>query len=494
MTIKHRGVEPEGIAIADELGVAYDGIFEGLGYQFTDVMETGSSFIANTLKEAGLKLARMREAFARAEKPIVDESRTFEKRFKHELRKSDFMAPPGALWKRFVENSRKLASDQRGAPESAMLKIQFSQISQLYGYVAEHIGDLTNRMSEDLGILKGNFGSVKEKVNRIDRIINDPSGFEEEFKGQIKENLDFLKSEGRQKYKDYNEAYSKLKELGQEYADAHSKLVVMNDAQKTARDAAVALGEFRFDDVRTLLSKLKEVVDKGRDAWDAYALSFGDTIQPSAHPLVIEQYPHGEVPEKIGVSGLEVKPPPLRGEDIGENAAIRTDEKLDKTVEHLGYHSISISNEELANLGRSIPTDIHIIKEAQRRLRETEVIPDNKLSPRQLAHLNLARAIAGSSDKPISGVYAAIIPPASDRVKTAGVYGTQNKAIYISPEILDRGHSTVDTLVHELGHHRQSVKEDLTPEHALAMTSIADNLIIAVNEGSLDPLLKDIKW
>ncbi|KKK50587.1 hypothetical protein LCGC14_3123530, partial [marine sediment metagenome] len=34
--VEHRGTEPEGIAIANELGVAFDGIQEGLGMQFTD--------------------------------------------------------------------------------------------------------------------------------------------------------------------------------------------------------------------------------------------------------------------------------------------------------------------------------------------------------------------------------------------------------------------------------------------------------------------------
>ncbi len=282
--MKHRGVEPEGIAIAEELGIAYDGIWEGLGYTFTDVMETGSTFVVKTPEQARIKLKEMRETFARAEKP------------------------------------------------------------------------------------------------------------------------------------------------------------------------------------------------------------------PSTHPLIIEQYPHGEVPEKIEVSGLKVKVPPLRGEDIGEDAAIRTDQRLDKTVEHLGYHSISLSNEELADIGRTIPTDVDIINEAQRRLRAMVVLPDNELSPRQLTHLNLARVIAESSDKSMLGVYAATIPPASDRVKTAGVYSTQSKSIYLSPEILNQGRSTVDTLVHELGHHRQSIKEDLTPEHASAMTSIADNLIIAVNGGSYDSLIKDVEW
>jgi len=62
--IKHRGTEPEGIAIANELGVAYDGMWENREMSFTDVRQTGSSIAAFTLEEARTKLAKMRELFA----------------------------------------------------------------------------------------------------------------------------------------------------------------------------------------------------------------------------------------------------------------------------------------------------------------------------------------------------------------------------------------------------------------------------------------------
>ena len=62
-TIKHRGTEPEGIAIADELGVAYDGIQEDIGYQFTDVTETGTTFYGNTLEKVKANLVEKRKLF-----------------------------------------------------------------------------------------------------------------------------------------------------------------------------------------------------------------------------------------------------------------------------------------------------------------------------------------------------------------------------------------------------------------------------------------------
>jgi len=64
--IKHKGTEPEGIAIADELGLSYDGIQKDpyVGMQFTDVEQTGTTFYANTLEEARTGLAEKRKLWA----------------------------------------------------------------------------------------------------------------------------------------------------------------------------------------------------------------------------------------------------------------------------------------------------------------------------------------------------------------------------------------------------------------------------------------------
>ncbi|KKL07720.1 hypothetical protein LCGC14_2583190, partial [marine sediment metagenome] len=69
--IVHRGTEPEGISIGDELGVRYDGMFEAVSdvaaqMSFTDVQQTKDTFTARSLEEARTKLAAMREAFAEA--------------------------------------------------------------------------------------------------------------------------------------------------------------------------------------------------------------------------------------------------------------------------------------------------------------------------------------------------------------------------------------------------------------------------------------------
>lgn len=67
VAIEHRGTEPEGIAIANELDIRYDGIQESVGnipakYQFTDPI-TGSTFYGDTLEKAKINLANMRAKF-----------------------------------------------------------------------------------------------------------------------------------------------------------------------------------------------------------------------------------------------------------------------------------------------------------------------------------------------------------------------------------------------------------------------------------------------
>lgn len=71
--IVHRGKEPKGIAIGNELGVTYDGIQEGIGMQFTDP-KTGSTTYGNTLEEVKANLQKMRARFTNPRIGIIPTS------------------------------------------------------------------------------------------------------------------------------------------------------------------------------------------------------------------------------------------------------------------------------------------------------------------------------------------------------------------------------------------------------------------------------------
>ncbi|MFC1910455.1 hypothetical protein ACFLXC_04105 [Chloroflexota bacterium] len=183
---------------------------------------------------------------------------------------------------------------------------------------------------------------------------------------------------------------------------------------------------------------------------------------------------------------------------MGDNAVIRTSDRLDGMVKHLGYQSVSLLWSVTDVLSKIVATDKEIVKTSQERLREVEVIPDDKLERHHLAHLKLARALASRIFFTPPAVFVAVIPPASDRVRTAGMYSTSTGEIYISLEMMERGKTMIDTLVHEMAHHRQYRSDgeaaDLTPSHAAAMTVIAAEVVSAIAGKGLDAMLQEVNW
>jgi len=182
-------------------------------------------------------------------------------------------------------------------------------------------------------------------------------------------------------------------------------------------------------------------------------------------------------------------------QNYGEDAVIRTSDRWDNMVKHLGYTPHSVSMYVRETLSLAITTDKNIIDASVERLRDAEAIPDEKLSPTQLAHLRLARAIAvrAHGGTPVRGTYAAIIPPASDRVRTAGMYGRNTQEIFIDLSQLDSGHTTVDTIIHELAHHT-SGDEDLTEGHSRHMSRLASYIVDLTHAGEFDELMKSVTW
>ena len=183
----------------------------------------------------------------------------------------------------------------------------------------------------------------------------------------------------------------------------------------------------------------------------------------------------------------------------GVNAVIRTTDRWDGMVKHLGYTSVSLQWGVRDALSTVITNDGALIQESQDRLRETKVLPDDTLTARARTHLELARAIATWFG--IYKVYASIIPPASDRVRTAGLYDHTLEEIILHLETLESARRTVDAVIHELGHHRAykttgdiRLAEDLQPPHSEAMTVVGARVVEMVADRRLDPYLKDAVW
>jgi len=180
--------------------------------------------------------------------------------------------------------------------------------------------------------------------------------------------------------------------------------------------------------------------------------------------------------------------------NFGENAIICTTDRWDATVKHLGYESHSVHWLVKDTLAMVITTDTDLVKASQERLREAQVIPDSQLTHRQRVHLILAREIAKAIPvQKVAGIHAAIIPPASDRVRTAGMYSRITKEIFIAADQLEHGKTTVDTVIHELAHHTSGA-EDLEERHSEAMTRIAAQVVELTHARQFDDSMREVWW
>jgi len=183
----------------------------------------------------------------------------------------------------------------------------------------------------------------------------------------------------------------------------------------------------------------------------------------------------------------------------GPGAVIRTDSRWDGMVKHLGYMSVSLQYGVREALSRAITTDRALIQESQERLRETKIVPEYEMTARARAHLKLARVIAEPFG--VKSVQGAVIPPASERTRTAGLYDHAMEEIVLHLETLESARQTIDAMVHELGHHWAykttrdiRLAEDLQPAHSEAMTYVAARVMEYTVARRFDEYLKEAVW
>jgi hypothetical protein len=188
---------------------------------------------------------------------------------------------------------------------------------------------------------------------------------------------------------------------------------------------------------------------------------------------------------------------------MGANTVLRTSSRLDPYMKHLGFEPVSVSWGTETTLAAvmsswtgSVMTDIALVHLSQEKLSAARKIPDEQLTPRQLTHLKLARKIASQFLYPsVAGVYAAIIPPATDRYgeRTDGLYNKVTREIYIHLLQLERARTTVDTLIHELAHHTSGA-EDGQEEFNAEMTRVAARVVESTAAREFDEELKGALW
>jgi len=146
---------------------------------------------------------------------------------------------------------KTLASKQRGAPEMAMGAIQKLDLAQIYGWLCEHVGDLTHRMAQKPSFFEGGYEWVSEKVRKTLRSLKNQADVRD-LTGQINSNIEYRKEKrpGEPGPQTFDEAVALLMPRARKYADEHRKLPTYNRVQRLAKRAAVKLGEIDFNDPR----------------------------------------------------------------------------------------------------------------------------------------------------------------------------------------------------------------------------------------------------
>lgn len=159
----------------------------------------------------------------------------------------------------------KLADDQRGDPELAMLSVQRANVGGVLSYVVEHVGDLTHRMAQypNKPDYFCGYELVKPKVNRSYGILTSGYGFAREHEQNIASNAEY-KGVTVEVFKAH------LADSLSIYAAEHSKLQVFNQAQYLAREAAVLLGKQKWKQSADCLYQLSLHLDSP-EQWVEFA-------------------------------------------------------------------------------------------------------------------------------------------------------------------------------------------------------------------------------
>lgn len=160
-----------------------------------------------------------------------------------------------------------LADSQRGIPEITMTKIQNFAGGGVLPHLLEHIGDLTHRMSQKY-VTETEIENAIEYLNpKIKSALLSLRGnnFVREVQENTRSNYKYFveRKEGfKEKYPKIEDFLKEYTKLLNDYATAHAKLPVYNQAQLLAREAAVALGHQRYADCEKYLTKLDKMINE----------------------------------------------------------------------------------------------------------------------------------------------------------------------------------------------------------------------------------------
>jgi len=215
----------------------------------------------------------------------------------------------------------ELAILQRGDPEIQMLKVQSLTGGGVLSMAVEHGGDLINRISKVFH--KGGYEYAKDKIFKVHNVVTQGYGFE-------KEALENLTWWAKEHNIPFDKALKKLKKELKQFAKEHKKLPAYNESHRVIRDFNVAIGEWRFNDAKKIITRLKNKVDEGSESWNKWTL---EGLEPKIIPeekITIEITPEEFAVFILGKPDMKKR---LGKVNLGK---LDTADDIIRTIERLG--------------------------------------------------------------------------------------------------------------------------------------------------------------
>jgi hypothetical protein len=195
------------------------------------------------------------------------------------------------------EAFKDIGEQQRDVPEDAMLRVYDASGGGVLAWLSEHVGDLTHRMTHDMGGPGIAKMDLTDKINKTLREMAVPS-FESDVASQLRRNARDKGVSPETLQADTDAALA-------EYAEAHRALPAYNEMQRLARDAAVAIGEKNFGEATRLLQELQTIVNSKDFATALYSIEVSGNIEQATLPFTDPAAQEVVVLAQEGVKALE---------------------------------------------------------------------------------------------------------------------------------------------------------------------------------------------
>ncbi|ASV44062.1 hypothetical protein PBI_SCTP2_47 [Salicola phage SCTP-2] len=161
-----------------------------------------------------------------------------------------------------------IGEEQRGKPETVMVRLQHLIGGGVLNVVIEHTGDLIHRMTHQMkyGSDKDGYEAVKEKLNKVLEYIENTDKFLKRIDQELKNNAEWFE-------KDFEEYREEINKGLLTYARQYDRLVPYNEVHWLAIYAARAVGMQKWDTAKEFLKQLEQYA-QSKETWNEKATEY----------------------------------------------------------------------------------------------------------------------------------------------------------------------------------------------------------------------------